>query len=114
MKEIGWGAFSYSDSINSIIMSNSVDRIDDFAFEGTSIKSIELPSNVIEIGELIFYECFSLEEIHCKIVDLKKLNIKESCGLSPQRSCKLFVPAGTRWAYKHHPVFGKFANIEVE
>ncbi len=26
----------------------------------------------------------------------------------------LFVPPGTRWEYRHHPVFGKFKNIEIE
>ena len=24
------------------------------------------------------------------------------------------IPSGTRWAYKHHPVFGQFKNIEID
>ena len=29
-------------------------------------------------------------------------------------TCTLYVPSGTRWAYRHHPVFGKFKNIVTE
>jgi hypothetical protein len=25
--------------------------------------------------------------------------------------CVLNIPSGTRWAYRHHPIFGKFKNI---
>ena len=28
--------------------------------------------------------------------------------------CVLHVPIGTRWAYKHHSIWGKFKNIETE
>ena len=28
--------------------------------------------------------------------------------------CTLYIPSGTRWAYRHHPVFGKFKNIGIE
>ncbi len=28
--------------------------------------------------------------------------------------CTLYIPSGTRWAYKHHKGFCKFKNIEIE
>lgn len=28
--------------------------------------------------------------------------------------CTLYVPEGTEWAYRNHPVFGVFKNIEIE
>ena len=28
--------------------------------------------------------------------------------------CTLYIPSGTRWAYRHHPGFGRFKNIELE
>ena len=28
--------------------------------------------------------------------------------------CTLYIPSGTRWAYRHHPILGKFKNIEIE
>jgi hypothetical protein len=28
--------------------------------------------------------------------------------------CILHIPSGTRWAYRHHPIFGKFKNIVTE
>ena len=28
--------------------------------------------------------------------------------------CVLHIPSGTRWAYRHHPIFGKFKNIVTE
>lgn len=113
-REIYWGAFSYSELLSRITLPNSIEKIDDFAFEGTSIKRIEIPSNVVYMGRLIFYECNFLEEIHCKIADLSKLIIKDDGCLCPNKSCTLYVPAGTRWSYKHHPVFGKFSKIEIE
>ena len=29
-------------------------------------------------------------------------------------NCVLYIPSGTRWAYKHHPVFEQFKNIEID
>ena len=29
-------------------------------------------------------------------------------------NCVLHVPSGTRWDYRHHPIFGKFKNIVTE
>jgi hypothetical protein len=36
--------------------------------------------------------------------------------LSPEgyENCTLHVPVGTRWAYRHHPVFRQFKNIVTE
>ena len=28
-------------------------------------------------------------------------------------NCTLCIPSGTRWAYRHHSIFGKFKNIET-
>ena len=95
-------------------MSDNITKIGDFAFAGTAIKSIVIPKSVDEIGTQIFYVCSALEEIRCKMEDLDNLKIKEKNSLCPNKTCKLIVPSGTRWAYKHHPVWGKFKQIEVE
>ena len=113
-QEICDEAFFYSHSLQFITMSDSITKIGDFAFAGTAIKSIVIPQSVDEIGTQIFYECSALEEIRCKMEDLDNLKIKEKNSLCPNKTCKLIVPSGTRWAYKHHPVWGKFKQIEVE
>ena len=51
--------------------------------------------------------------IRCKDID----NIE--FGRSPFDNdifdeCVLHIPSGTRWSYRHHPIFGEFKNIVTE
>ena len=60
--------------------------------------------------------CLSLKEIHCRMNEgIKEMIISENAFNDQQyNKCVLYVPSGTRWSYRHHPVWGKFKNIEIE
>lgn len=61
--EIGFDAFSGS-SLESIIIGNSVNRINARAFKGcTELRSIEIPSSVRYIGDKAFANCKKLSSI---------------------------------------------------
>ena len=67
------------------------------------------------IGEDVFEKCTSLQSIHISITDIESTIINNDAfkGVDTD-NCILHIPPGTRWAYRHHPVFGKFKNIEIE
>ena len=115
--EIGKGVFYGCGSLGSIDIPSRVMKIGDFAFyECLSLKSIDIPNSVTEIGNYAFRVCSSSIEsitIRCKDID----NIKVGCHLFNDNiydECILHIPSGTRWAYRHHPIFGKFKNIVTE
>ena len=61
---IGWDAFSYSTSLKSIELPDSLTTIGVGAFyECTSLKSIVIPEGVTTIGDAVFYGCTSLKSI---------------------------------------------------
>ena len=56
-----------------------------------------------------------------RITDLDKVTIDEHIfsymkgkDTMDYDNCVLYVPAGTRWKYRHHSVFGRFKNIKIE
>lgn len=53
--------------------------------------------------------------MHTSIMIIDNINIKDNVfdGINFDE-CTLYIPSGTRWAYRHHPVFSKFKNIEIE
>ncbi|MBR1596783.1 MAG: leucine-rich repeat domain-containing protein [Phocaeicola sp.] len=132
-------AFDSCESLTSIDIPNSVTTIENSAFYGcTNLKYINIPNSVTTIGENVFsgcdvltsinipnsvtsigYSAFagckSLRSIHSAIEEIDNVEIEEDAfdGIDLDE-CTLFVPPGTRWAYRHHPVFGKFKNIEIE
>ena len=61
--EIGDDAFNGESSLKSVEIPNSVTEIGNLAFACTSLKSIELPDSVTEIGEYAFSRCTSLKSI---------------------------------------------------
>ena len=65
----------------------------------------------------------AIKEIHCRTKeDIEKMDISETAFTDSlfnfydefYNNCVLYVPSGTRWSYRHHPVWGKFKNIEIE
>lgn len=54
LEEIGARAFYKCDSLNDIILPDSVKKIGNYAFFGTNITNIHIPSNILEIGHDAF------------------------------------------------------------
>ena len=107
------GCFSIPDSVTSIGR---------HAFSGCSnLTSIEIPNSVTSIGSEPFLGCKGLTEVHCRIKKIKEVEIKsevviisdafDDCDLS---KCVLYVPVGTGYAYRHHPIFSKFKEVVIE
>ena len=116
MTSIGEGAFYGCKSLSSIDIPNSVTDIWHCAFEYcTKLASVAIPDSVTKIGWHAFYGCESLKTLHSTIIMIDDIDISyEAFEEFNIDNCTLYVPPGTRWAYRHHPVFGKFKNIEIE
>lgn len=102
--EVGKEAFRSAKNIESVMLPDTITRIDDYSFSGTGIHKINIPSNVTEIcfgafeycvdlnevslpesliyiGEYAFYECKSLLEIRIpKNVELIEYNALNGYG----------------------------------
>ena len=61
---IGSGAFWDNKQTTSVVIPNTVTKIDHYAFNGcTSLQSIVIPNSVTEIGTFAFTNCTSLETV---------------------------------------------------
>lgn len=67
-----------------------------------------------------FENCMSLKEIHLLIDNPDNIRFRigelydDVFEKSTYDNCILYIPSGTRWAYRHHPILGRFRNIEIE
>lgn len=114
--QIGEYAFKGCPGLHEIKIPNSVTRIGRGFFEScSSLSSIEISNSVTQIEGTVFHGCTSLKEVHCRIEHIERLKISEDvfdyCNLS---ECTLYVPVGTGYAYRHHPIFSKFKDIIIE
>ena len=82
VKTISQNAFfnANTSKITSIKLPNSLKCIEDYAFKGMALKSIEIPDTVNELGENAFYSCTQLKSIKLSS-GLKKLskNLFDGC-----------------------------------
>ena len=109
--------FAYCTSLKQIHIPSNVKKIPKYAFSGcSSLNNIILPnSNSYSLEESVFKQCVSLHSIHSLAENIDNIVIDEKAfdGFDIDK-CVLYVPSGTRWAYRHHSGFGKFKNIETE
>ena len=113
---IGVHAFRDCSSLTSIDLPNSVTSIGFRAFADCScLTSINIPDSVTSIGHEAFKNCISLRTIYSKILTIENIHITDNAfdGITFDK-CTLYVPPSTVWAYRHHLLFSKFKNIEIE
>ena len=81
-----------------------------------SLETVYLPnSENYRIWMEAFKGCVNLKEIHSQVENIDNIIIhNEAFDGFDLYNCTLYVPSGTRWAYRHHNGFGKFKNIEIE
>lgn len=86
------------------------------AFSDAKGLEIVVLDGVTKIERYAFSYCSAIKEIHCRTKeDIEKMDISEiAFNEYFYNNCVLYVPSGTRWSYRHHPVWGKFKNIEIE
>ena len=78
-----------------------------------TLSSIEIPSSVTAIGEDAFYQCNKLTDVVSMIQEPFKID--NSVFTSIPNSAVLYVPVGTKEAYKSVGGWGSFADIiEIE
>lgn len=109
-------AFPARKNTSKYCIPNSVTSIEECAFyDCNSLTNIDIPSSVTSIGRFVFSGCYSLTNIHIQSTVPEKVQVGD-WGIKDEQyeSITLYVPSGTRWAYRHHPLFGKFKNIEIE
>lgn len=114
--KIGNGAFYDCGALKSIEITNKVTEIGECAFYGcNNLKFVEIPKSVIYIGRCAFERCKKISEVYCRIEHLNSVVIDDDAFKDTDiSSILLYVPIGTRYEYKHHPIFGKFKEIITE
>ena len=60
---IGFQAFRDCSALTSVVIPNSVTKIDVSAFQGTGLISVVIPNSVTVINETVFYGCTSLTSV---------------------------------------------------
>ena len=89
--------------------------IADCALESkNSINEIFLPNSLMYFGKFCLIGCKLLNTIHSHILKPEDIYFEEAFDFSFLYRYTLLVPEGTRWSYRHHPVFGQFSTIETE
>lgn len=104
----------YCSALQSINIPNTVTKIGNSAFSRCdSLLCIEIPNSVKEIERYAF-NSDSLQKIIIDIENTDTIIVEGDVVDDPVYDrCVLYVPSGTRWAYRHHPILGKFKNIEI-
>ena len=110
-------SFFLCKSLKDIKIPPKISNIPNSCFEGCeSLEHIYISNKErIQIENNSFKGCVSLKGFHLLIEDpVNIITINDSFDETIFNNCILFIPSGTRWAYRHHPILGKFKNIEIE
>ena len=69
----------------------------------------------LQIEKKAFERCISIKGLHFRISKPENITVAtDAFDENTYNNCVLFIPSGTRWAYRHHPILGKIKNIEIE
>ena len=78
------------------------------------ISSVVIPESLVSIGNVAFKECNILRAIHSQIENIEDVICEDSFDIEVLKKCTLYISSGTRWQYKHHPVFRHVNDIEID
>ena len=134
-------AFKGAKFLEEIVMHENINELgDEQTFCGcTSLKEMHIPPKIKCLPPACFAGCIALEQVF--VPEREGFNVEKDSfkwcnsikglhfGITKPETilvdnsafdddaffkCTLFIPSGTRWAYRHHPILGKFKNIEIE
>ncbi len=138
VKEISNSLFEYCSNLTTVNLHNEIDSIGDRAFNNTQLKvfsipssvkavgmyafescealqSIDIPNSVDKIGDGAFSGCNALTKVNSRIKDVTKVTLGSNVfdGVLYDK-CTLFIPDGTKAAYKAHAQWGLFTKVEAK
>lgn len=99
--------------INVLEISDEVRIIAEGAFWDSRIHKILFSHNIEKIGKQAFAKC-TVREMHIRHENPERIDVAEDAFDKCAEKCTLYVPVGTGYAYRYHPVFGKFKEIIIE
>ena len=101
--------FYFCSNLASITIPNSMTGIGDYAFSGcSSLTSITIPNSVTSIGKEAFNWCDNLTSV---TVDIEKPLSIDSNTFSNRTNATLYVPIGSKAAYKSADYWKDFKEI---
>ena len=104
-------------SLKEIRLPSRLERLPVSCFEGCEfLEQVYLPGRKkLKIEKGSFKRCPSLIGLHSRVENPENIDISEDIFEEDTFNLyTLYIPSGTRWAYRHHPILGKFKNIEIE
>lgn len=112
VKRIATCAFEWS-KLKKLIIQEGVEELESDAFWCTSIQVVYLPKYIKKIGKTCFKKS-KTNIIHIAHEHPEQIEVAEDAFDECAANCTLYVPIGTGYAYRHHPVFGKFKEVVIE
>lgn len=98
VETLDFGCFSGLE-IDELYIPASVKEINPFAFEESRIQKLHLSHELPECDKEIFEGAFwDSYENFCEFM----------------KDCTLYVPIGTGYAFRHHPIFSQFKEVIIE
>ena len=102
-----FGGFKY---LTSISLPNSLNRIEQAAFNGSGLREIIIPENVTYIGAYAFSSCNSLKEFYCYAEKVPEAE-SSAFGNTNLKEVTLHVPAASISAYQAAGPWKNFKEI---
>ena len=99
--------------IAQIILPESLKEIANDAFWWNDNKELHIPSGIQKIGRTAFKNS-AMTKLHIRSEHPEQIEVAEDAFEGCAEHCTLYVPVGTGYAYRHHPVFGKFREVVIE
>ena len=112
VESIGNYAFWNCKKLEEVTWGNSLIRIGVSAFRNSAVKSIKLPSSMIDIDLQAFYGCDYIKEIYSQIEDPFQISIN-TFDDQAYNNATLYVPLGCVAKYKSLGSWNKFKKMKA-
>lgn len=107
---IGNSAFSFCSKLTSFSIPTSLNFIDIGTFSYSGLRTISIPSTITSIETNAFNNCNDLTTIYCYLSNPVWIS-SSAFSNSTKSNCILYIPTGSKQAYKNHFEWRNFNNI---